>query len=160
MHTKSLIKHLLRIDRIVVEDVRFEETEEEEFLIVRARPFKRDTFRCPHCGKQCKGYDSYRKIRKWRSLDLGSTRVYIESYAPRVNCKEHGVLVARVPWARHNTGYTYDFETAVTWLTLHATAQDVAEYFRIDWHTVGPIARRVQESLEKEEPGRFDNLRQ
>jgi len=159
MHTKSLIKRLLKIDKIVIEDVRFEETEnEEEILIVRARPLKRDTFRCPRCGKRCKGYDSYRKIRKWRSLDLGSTRVYIESYAPRVKCPEHGVLVAQVPWARHDSGYTYDFETAVTWLTLHATAQDVAEYFRIDWHTVGPIARRVQESLEKEEPDRFDNL--
>jgi transposase len=159
MHTKSLIKRLLKIDKIVIEDVRFEETEnEEEILIVRARPLKRDTFRCPRCGKRCKGYDSYRKIRKWRSLDLGSTRVYIESYAPRVKCPEHGVLVARVPWARHDSGYTYDFETAVTWLTLHATAQDVAEYFRIDWHTVGPIARRVQESLEKEELDRFDNL--
>lgn len=159
MHTKSLIKRLLKIDKIVIEDVRFEETEnEEEILIVRARPLKRDTFRCPRCGKRCKGYDSYRKIRKWRSLDLGSTRVYIESYAPRVKCPEHRVLVARVPWARHDSGYTYDFETAVTWLTLHATAQDVAEYFRIDWHTVGPIARRVQESLEKEELDRFDNL--
>ena len=159
MHTKSLIKRLLKIDKIVIEDVRFEETDEdEEILIVRARPLKRDTFRCPRCGKRCKGYDSYRKIRKWRSLDLGSTRVYIESYAPRVKCPEHRVLVARVPWARHDSGYTYDFETAVTWLTLHATAQDVAEYFRIDWHTVGPIARRVQESLEKEELDRFDNL--
>ena len=66
--------------------------------------------------------------------------------------------MAKVPWARHNSDYTYDFETAVTWFTLHATAQDVAEYFRIDWHTVGSIARRVQDSLEKESPSRFDNL--
>lgn len=55
-------------------------------------------------------------------------------------------------------GYTYDFETAVTWLALHATAQDIAEYFRIDWHMVGSIARRVQKSLEAEQPNRFDGL--
>jgi len=64
----------------------------------------------------------------------------------------------RVPWARHDSDYTYDFETAVTWLALHATAQDVAEYFRIKWHTVGSIACRVQESLEKEQPSRFDGV--
>ena len=158
MHTKSLIKRLLRINKIVIEDVRFESEAEEEILVVQARPPARETFRCPRCGKRCKGYDSYRKLRRWRSLDLGSTRVYIEAAAPRVKCPQHGVLVARVPWARHDSGYTYDFEMAVTWLTLHATAQDVAEYFRIDWHTVGPIARRVQKSLEIEEVNRFDNL--
>jgi transposase len=46
----------------------------------------------------------------------------------------------------------------VTWFALHATALDVAEYFRINWHTVGSIAKRVQESLEMSDLSRFDNL--
>jgi transposase len=158
MHTKSLIKRLLRIDRIVINDVYFDTAKEEEILVVRARPYARDTFRCPCCGKSRKGYDSYGKARRWRSLDLGSARVYIEAAAPRIKCPEHGVLVAKVPWARHDSDYTYDFETAVTWLTLHATAQDVSEYFRIKWDTVGSIARRVQKSLEANEKNRFDDL--
>jgi len=91
-------------------------------------------------------------------LDFGSQRVYIEANAPRINCPEHGVLVSKVPWARHDSDYTYDFETAVTWFTLHATALDVAEYFRINWHTVGSIVKRVQDALEKNEPSRYDNL--
>ena len=158
MHTKSLIKHLLKIDRIIIEEAYFEEENEEEILIICARPFSRDTFRCPQCGKRCKGYDSYGKVRRWRSLDFGSVRVYIEATAPRVRCPVHGVLVAKVPWARHDSDYTYDFETAVTWLALHATAQDVADYYRIKWHTVGSIAKRVQKSLEEQQPNRFDNL--
>jgi len=85
-------------------------------------------------------------------------RVYIEGFAPRVNCREHGVLTAKTPWARHDSDYTYDFETAVTWLALHTTAQDVSEFFRIKWHTVGSIARRVQKSLEAAAPNRFDDL--
>jgi transposase len=36
--------------------------------------------------------------------------------------------------------------------------QDVAEFCRIKWDTVGSIARRVQLSLEKDQPSRFDNL--
>ena len=158
MHTKAMIKHLLRIDKIAIEEVLFESLNEEEILVIRARPFIRDTLRCSHCGKRCQGYDSFRKTRRWRSLDLGSTRVYIEAFAPRVTCPEHGVVVARVPWARHASGYTYDFETAVTWLALHATAQDVAEYFRIEWRMVGAIARRVQKSLEESQTNRFDKL--
>jgi transposase len=158
LHTKLLIKHLLKIDRIIIEEAYFEEVNEEENLIICPRPFSRDTFRCPQCGKRCKGYDSYGKVRRWRSLDFGGTRVYIEAAAPRIRCPKHGVLVAKVPWARHDSDYTYDFETAVTWLALHATAQDVADYYRIKWHTVGSIAKRVQKSLEEQQPNRFDNL--
>jgi transposase len=158
MHTTSLVKRLLRINKIAVEDIGFEMVNDEDTLVIRARPMSRDTNRCPKCGKRCKGYDSLSKVRRWRSLDFGSHRVYIEAFAPRIECPAHGVLVAKVPWARHDSDYTYDFETAVTWLTLHATAQDVAEYFRIMWHTVGSIARRVQKSLEDEQPNRFDNL--
>jgi transposase len=153
-----LIKRLLRIDKIVVENVWFEEVSGEEILVIKARPPSREQKRCPICGKRSPGYDSTTKKKRWRSLDFGSQRVYIEAYSPRIKCIEHGVIVARVPWARHNSDYIHGFETAVTWLTLHATVQDVAEYFRIDWHTVGPIARRVQESLGKEQPNRFDNL--
>jgi transposase len=158
MHTKTLIKRLLKIDKIVIENVCFRLMGGEEVFIIRARPVSRSTNRCPRCGKQCPGYDSSGKVRRWRSLDFGSDKVYIECAAPRVKCPEHGVIVAGVPWARHGSGYTYDFEMAVTWLTLHATAQDVAEYFRVDWHTVGSIAQRVQESLEKLQPSRYDNL--
>jgi transposase len=158
MHAKALTKRLLKIERIAIDHIYFAQIKEEEILIIRARPLVRDTLRCPLCQKKCQGYDSFSKVRRWRSLDLGSTRVYIEATSPRVTCREHGVLVAKVPWAAHDSDYTYDFETAVTWLTLHATAHDVAEYFRIDWHTVGSVARRVQKRLEKDQPSRFDNL--
>ena len=160
MHTKTMVKHLLKIDRMIIEDVCFEANNEEEDLVIRARPFSRDTLRCPHCGKRSQGYDMFRKTRRWRSLDFGGTRVYIEAFAPRVRCSEHGVVVAKVPWARHSSGYTYDFEMAVTWLTLHATAQDVAEYFRIEWRMVGAIAQRVQKTLEESQINRFDDLEQ
>jgi len=136
----------------------FEEFDEEEIFVIRVRPPKRETQRCPLCRKRSQGYDSATHTRRWRSLDFGSQRVYIEANAPRIKCTEHGVLVAQVPWARHKSDYTYDFETAVTWFALHATSQDVAEYFRIKWHTVGAIISRVEESLANKEPSRFDNL--
>ena len=112
--------------------------------------------RCSKCGKHCIGYDS--RMRRWRSLDFGSIRVYLESKAARVRCPGHGVTVARVPWARHDSDYTYDFETAVTRSALHMTATAVSEFFRIDWHTVGSICKRIQKSMETLQPGQFDNL--
>jgi len=158
MHTKSIIKQLLKIDRIVIDSIYFDEDFDEEILVIHVRPMSRERDRCPHCGKRCQGYDSRNKVRRWRSLDFGNERVYIEAASPRVTCPEHGVVVARVPWARYDSDYTYDFETAVTWFTLHATAKDVSEYFKIKWHTVGSIAQKVQKSLEESNPSRFDNL--
>jgi len=160
LHTKTALKQLLRVDNITIENAYFETVDEEELFILKVRQFTRNTCRCPHCGKRCQGYDSYGKLRRWRSLDFGSTRVYIESFTPRVKCPEHGVVVAKVSWAKHDSDYTYDFEMAVTWMTLHATASDVAEYFRIKWHTVGSISQRVQKRLEEAEPNRFDDLEQ
>ena len=156
MHTNSVIKKLLRIDKIVIENMYFEDYDSEEMLIVKVRPYSREKSRCPKCGKRSPGYDS--RIRRWRTLDFGCNKVYIEAKALRVNCQEDGIIVASVPWARHDSDYTYDFETAVTWFTLHATAQDVAEYFRIDWHTVGSIAKRTHDTLEQAQPSRFDDL--
>ena len=158
MHTNTLIKRLLRIDQIAIENAFFEKIDESEVLVVRVKPYSRQASRCPLCGRHCPGYDSTGKIRRWRSLDLGSTRVYIEACAPRIECREHGVLVAKVPWAQHDSGYTRDFEMAVTWLTLHATATDVSEFYQIKWDTVGSIARRVQKVLEASQPSRFDDL--
>ena len=139
MHTKSVLKRLLRIEKIIIDNAYFESKNDEEVFVVIARPSSRERSLCPFCGRRCIGYDSSYKVRRWRSLDFGSMRVYLESFAPRIKCKEHGVLVAKVPWARHDSDYTYDFETAVTWLTLHATMQDVAEFYRIKWDTVGSI---------------------
>ena len=44
--------------------------------------------------------------RRWRALDAGTTRVFVEADAPRVGCGTHGPTVARVPWARHDVGHT------------------------------------------------------
>ena len=109
MHTNSAIKKLLKIDKIVIEDMYFDSANNEEKFIVKVRPLKRELNRCPKCGKRCPGYNDSKKIRRWRSLDFGSNRVYIEAASPRIKCPEHGVIVARVPWARHGLRFHIRF---------------------------------------------------
>jgi len=158
MHTSSIIKRILKVKNIVIERAYFEEINDEEMFIIQARPFAKVLNRCPHCGRRSQIYDKHNRIRRWRSLDFGACRVYIDAITPRINCSEHGVVVARVPWARHDSEYTLDFETAVTWMSLHASIKDVSEFYRIKWDTVVSIIRRVQESLEQNKPSRFDGL--
>ena len=89
------------------------------------------------------GYDWGEGRRRWRALDLGTSFAYLEAEAPRVSCTEHGVVVAAVPWARHDSSFTRSFEDQVAWLTVHTSKTAVSELMRIAWRSVGWICQRV-----------------
>jgi transposase len=154
----SLIKTLLGVKRIVIEDIRIENDGKGELLVIRARNDKRAGRRCGICGKKSGPYDRGRGPRRWRSLDLGTLRTFIEAPSPRVNCPEHGVVTAKVPWARHNSWFAHSFEQTVAWLTLHGSRKVVSELMRISWNTVGSIVKRVHDDVRRETPDMFDGL--
>jgi transposase len=124
---------------VVVEDVRLG----EEGLVVRGRLRRRDASRCGVCGRRAPGYDRGGGRRRWRALDLGATMAFAEAAAPRVRCREHGVVVARVGWARHGSWFTREFEDQVAWLATQCSKSAVCELMRISWLTVGRIIERV-----------------
>src|SRR4029077_409412 len=95
------------------------------------------------CGRRCGRYDRGEGRRRWRGLDAGTVRVFIEADAPRVSCPEHGVTVAAVPWARHGAGHSRAFDDQVAWLVTHTSKSAVVELMRVAWRTVGAIASRV-----------------
>jgi transposase len=113
VRSRRLWKTLLGCHRAVIEDAIIE----QEALIVKVRPKARERRRCPHCGRRCPGYDRGEGSRRWRALDFGTTLVYLEADAPRLRCREHGVVVAAVPWARHGSSFTVAFEDQAAWLT-------------------------------------------
>jgi transposase len=137
---RSVWKKLFGLRRAVVEDV---ELEEDGSLVVAVRPAARECDRCPHCRRRCPGYDWGEGRRRWRALDLGTTFAYLEAEAPRVSCKRHGVLVAAVPWARHDSNFTRSFEDQVSWLAVQTSQTAVSQLMRIAWRTVGWICERV-----------------
>jgi transposase len=93
-------------ENTVVEDVGWQEEDSGDGsgpalrLIVHVRPHKRLASRCGTCGRKRPGYDHGQGRRRWRALDLGAVRAYLEADAPRVPCPEHGVITAAV-WAGH-----------------------------------------------------------
>jgi transposase len=130
---------LLGIERAVVEDVRVE----LETVVVSVRPGSREKHRCGVCGRRCPREDSGEGRRRWRALDLGTTFAYLEADAPRVYCKHHRVVVAAVPWARHDSRFTVAFEDQCCWLAVNTSKKAVAELMRVTWRTVGSICERV-----------------
>jgi transposase len=131
---------LLGLVRAVVEDVWMTA---DGAVVVAARPRARERDRCPHCRRRCPGYDLGDGRRRWRALDLGTTFAYVEADAPRVQCKRHGVVVAAVPWARHDSWFTRTFEDQAAWLAVNTSATAVAQLMRTTWRAIGSICRRV-----------------
>jgi transposase len=136
---QSVWKMLLGIERAVIEDVRVE----LGAVVVSVRPKSREKRRCGVCGRRCPWEDSGEGRRRWRALDLGTTLAYLEADAPRVYCKAHRVVVAQVPWARHDSRFTIAFEDQCCWLAVNTSKKAVAELMRVTWRTVGSICRRV-----------------
>ena len=147
MRIKSLIHSLAGTTKMIAEGIFVEAG--TNALVVKAHPTKRAQCRCGICHKRASGYDSGRETRRWRCLDVGAGMTYIESSLPRVRCKEHGVVSAAVPWARHKSRFCKNFEETVTWLSTHASKKAVSELLRIEWHTVGNICKRVYKELEQ-----------
>jgi len=142
----SLWRALLGVEKMVIELVEFDEDAEQ--LVAHVRPTSRARSRCGICGRRSPGYDTGEGRRRWRSLDLGTMRAVLEADAPRVRCPQHGVVVASVPWARHDAGHTYAFDETVAWLTTQSSKSTVTELMRIAWRTVGSIITRVWDDVD------------
>ncbi len=157
MRDVSLWRSLLGVEKaVVLERVEFDE--DAQVLVAHVRPSARQRGRCGVCGRRSPGYDAGPGRRRWRALDLGTIRAEMEAHSPRVRCRDHGVVVAAVPWARHSAGHTYAFDDQVAWLATQSSKSTVTELMRIAWRTVGSIITRVWADVEASHD-RFAGLR-
>ena len=156
----TLCKKLLNVKNAVVEGSDFfTDHNGVNHIRIHARPNVWHENDCPICHKRCKCYDrKNQQLRTWRALDWGATLVEIVYDTHRIECPEHGVLVADVPWAYPGSGFTKDFDLTVGWLAIYLPRSVVSEYMRIDWKTVGRCVHRTLNDIEPERSRRLDNL--
>ena len=156
MRNKSVWQRACGLTRTVVEGVDFDEL--AQAIVVSVRPVAKARSRCGRCGRRSPGYDHGEGRRRWRALDLGTTKVFVEAAAPRVRCRAHGVTVAAVPWARHDAGHTRDFDDMAAWLAVRTSKSAVMALLRVAWRTVGSIVTRVNADIDAT-VDRLDGLR-
>ena len=122
MRTTRVWRRVLGVEHTVIESVELEtDGRGQELLVARVRVKAGAARRCSRCQRRCPGYDTSPAPRRWRSLDVGTTQVYLQATTSRVACAEHGVVVAAVPWARPGSRFTTAFEDTAAWLVCHAT---------------------------------------
>lgn len=141
MRSGRLWARLLGVEKTTVERVEYDE--EAGVITAHVKPHERERRRCPQCRRRCPVYDRGEGRRRWRALDLGTVVAELEADAPRISCREHGVLVAAVPWARHHAGHTRFFDDQVAWLAVQTSKTAVTRLMRVAWRTVGAIITRV-----------------
>jgi len=97
---------------------------------------------CP-CGFSTRStYD--RSRRRWRHLDLGATRLYLEAEIRRLSCRRCGrVRTEEVAWARPGARHTRDFEDVVAWLAQRTDKTTITKLLRCSWESVAAIVVRV-----------------
>ncbi len=132
---------LVGVEKAVVEDVVFDR--DAGLVVCSVRAWKGEQNRCGLCRRRCPRYDAGEGLRRWRALDLGTVRAVLEAEAPRVRCGVHGVVVASVPWARHDARHTRLFDDTVAWLAVVCSKSAVMALMRTGWRTVGAIVERV-----------------
>ena len=98
--------------------------------------------RCP-CGWSTRAvYD--RTARRWRHLDLGAARLYLEAEIRRLACRHcQRVRTETVPWARPGARFTCDFEDVVAYLAQRTDKTTITRLLRCSWEAVAAITVRV-----------------
>jgi transposase len=156
VRNKSVWERACGLTNTVVEGVEFDDA--ADAIVVSVRPAAKARNRCGRCRRRSSRYDHGEGRRRWRALDLGTTKVFVEAHAPRVRCREHGVTVASVPWARHGAGHTRDFDDLAAWLAVRTSKSAVTQLLRVAWRTVGSIVTRVNVDVDAT-VDRLDGLR-
>jgi transposase len=138
MRVTTALKRLLRLPGASVIDVSF--TGDGVVVPVRLRHRRRV---CSGCGQTGPLEIHDRRIKRWRHLDLGASRCWIECELRLLRCRDCGVRLEAVPWARPGAHHTRDFEDVVAWLAQQMAFTAITRLLRIGWRTVGAIVERV-----------------
>jgi transposase len=107
-------------------------------------------FACPECGRACKAHDF--KDCTWRHLNFFQHHCLITAKVPRTDCPEHGVLRAKVPWAREGSGFTLLFEQVAMTLVREMPVLAAARIIGITdtrlWRIVEHYVGRAMDGLD------------
>ena len=106
----------------------------DQGLVLGVARRRRRRYHCP-CGFATRArYDTSR--RRWRHLDFGATKVWLEATIARLDCPTCGVRTETVPWARPGARHTRDFQDVLGWLAQRMDKTSVARLLRCSWEAV------------------------
>ena len=99
---------------------------------------------CPECGALVPLYD-HAQERSWRHLDSCQFMTYLHARPPRVECPQHGVRQAQLPWAEERARFTLLFERLAIDVLRETDVLGATRILRISWDEAWHIMERAVE---------------
>ncbi|MGH3732351.1 MAG: ISL3 family transposase [Acidimicrobiales bacterium] len=151
MRATTVFNRILAMPDVSVEGITFA----PEGVVLKIHRRKK-YHRCP-CGWATKAhYD--RSTRRWRHLDLGAARCFLEAEIVRIYCQRCGrVRTEDVPWARPAARHTKAFCSVVAWLAQRTDKTTITTLLRVSWEAVAKIVVGVV--ADELDVVRFEGLR-
>jgi transposase len=108
------------------------------------------SFPYAECGRACKAHDF--ESFTWQHLNFFQHSCFITARVPRVDCPDHGVKRASVPWARRGSGFTLLFEQAALMLVREMPVAAAARFTGVTdkrlWRVVAHYVGRAVAALD------------
>ena len=139
MRVCTAFNRLLRLSGASVIDVSF--TGAGVLVTVRLRRRRRVCSQCGQTGRRLLVHG--RRVKRWRHLDLGASRCWLECELRRLWCPDCGIHLEPVPWARPGAAHTRNFEDTVAWLAQQMAKTPITRLLHVGWATVAQIVARV-----------------
>jgi transposase len=102
------------------------------------------SWECPECGKNLPLYDHVEE-RAWRHLDSCQFKTILHARIPRVECQEHGVKQAKVPWSESKSRFTLLFERMTIDVLKQCGVTGATKIMRISWDEAWLIMKHAVE---------------
>lgn len=135
----TFLRRILQLQALVV----LKAFVEADGAVVQVRRRGHAKARCPQHGCPLQGALVAHK-KRWRHLDLGPTRLYLEADVREGRCPRcDGRRVEAVPWAAHRAEHTSAFDRYVARLVQLTDQTAVSTLAKVAWRTVGAIISRV-----------------
>jgi transposase len=128
---------------VVMSDAELVDTGQRPGLVVKVRLRAGKKGRCGRCGTIAPWFDRGGGERRWRHIDVGFATSELVGEARRVNCPTHGPTVVEVPFARHDSWFTRDFEDLVVYDAIASSKAAAAIRHGVSWRAVDHMCRRL-----------------
>ncbi len=136
MQLQTILNRVQRHQGFVYKKVKLVEKRDGPVVEVDIEPRSNSRAICSGCGQAGPGYDREPTPRSFQFVPLWGMAVFFLYAMRRVDCRQCGVKVERVPWAegKHQLTTTYQVFLA-SWAKLLSWKQ-VARAFRTTWENV------------------------
>lgn len=104
-------------------------------LVIELLARKNSRGECCDCGVRCPTYDT-QPSRDYEYVPLWGIKTYFRYSPRRVNCKQHGIHVERVPWSEGKEHMTKSYQSFLASWAKRLSWKETATVFKTSWESV------------------------